>query len=226
MPALAVGASRLTRYGTSETAARYTTFKRMSGRRDIGAVDQMNASLFVAVLQAVAAVAAALFAWLLYRVTREYVFLTRTMARAAEAQVAHLQTALQGQRRDSLIELLELVRTLRERVNALPDSINSGSLDKAFRSSPLWTDDHLRSLRQLSLSLGPSGASAATSVESAMSRLLEQVVRIRSTSVSHGFRYDQMDWSAWSRARGSALDALGTLEELISDAQGVFTTEM
>ncbi|HKO18400.1 MAG TPA: hypothetical protein VJU82_05900 [Acidobacteriaceae bacterium] len=159
-------------------------------------------------IQAAAAILQAAAAIVIYRVTKEYVQLTRDIARASNEQLKLTRRTQLAEDVQRAAALRGQASSLEARANALPEHAD----DTAFRQRPLWTDEEVEGLQAAAPRVLGMAADAASRASEELTWLRDRVAAVRETSPSQGYDYNRFfPTSEWPARRAAALQSLREL---------------
>lgn len=189
-------------------------------------IDPSSASLstsittVAAVLQAISAIAAAVFACLLYFATKKYVELTRVMALAADAQARQLATNVSAAQSRASLELESAAGILRVYLADLPARAGDEPVDRRFRQNPVWSPPQVKELGEQITAAVPGLSNVMKRLDPNLGWLLGRINEIRATSLMQGYSYERFPWDEWTRRHAEAIEDLTALVEAATRARG------
>lgn len=163
-------------------------------------------------IQAGAAVAQAILAFVLWRATSKYVELTADLVATNQQQLNEVRNSRVHARHGQLVRLRQLAEQVRTLLAAFPDRLEGSGVDRSMRNLPLW-DTEPRELVQLAANLLPV-APYAHEVATNIDWIADRVRDVRKTTVEQGFRYERIDRLEWQTRRDRVLKALAGIENV------------
>lgn len=162
-------------------------------------------------IQAIAAVVQAAVAIVLYRVTKQYVDLTRTLAETSSEQLRLATEERNAAARLALEEMRTRAHYLGNLVSSLPRSQDRGGHERLLREFPIWSPDEVRALVDMGLRAGGQYSVAATEVSENLSWMSAIVMQVKNTDPQLGYQWGHFNWPEWDRRWNRAVSALSTL---------------
>lgn len=160
-------------------------------------------------VQAVAAIIQAIAAVTIYKVTKEYVRLTRDIALAANEQLKLTRLGQLAEDKHRAGALRGRASSLEARVSALPEVAD----DTAFRERVLWTFDEVEALQNTAARVLGLAADAASKAAVECAWLRDRLQAIRDVPMNTGYDYARFfPHEEWRTRRA---DALVYLRELV-----------
>jgi hypothetical protein len=162
-------------------------------------------------IQAAAAVAQVVLAFVLWRATTKYVDLTAKLLSNNQAQLKQIQEGTFAVKRARLLRTRQLVNRLRTVLMDLPERLEGSGVDRKMRTTALWTDEPKELAKLVADSL-PSVQSEASDVTNNIDWLSDRVGEVRRTTPEQGFRYERIDSVEWQNRRDRVLKALSSID--------------
>lgn len=162
-------------------------------------------------LTAGAAVVQALATIVIYKVTREYVQVTKRMADAASEQLRLGRLDRLQEDKQVGMTVTSRARALQARVEALPASLQGPDVDRKIRTAALWNQAEVEALHTAAASMLSMAGDAAARASTAMAWLLERCNEIRAASMGSGADYSRISPVEWASTHSEALMALREL---------------
>src|SRR6266566_5397615 len=155
-------------------------------------------------LQAGAAVLQAGVAVALFKITRDYVHLTRRLAAASEAQVELLRAERDEERSAPLRRLRSLAQMLLTRLRQLPDTSVEAVQQAAtlFANAVLPTDAELQEFHSVAAAVGPGVAALAQAAVENFRWLLDRARPAHANPRTYDYR--ELNWKTWGFRRTEA----------------------
>jgi hypothetical protein len=166
-------------------------------------------------IQAAAAVVQAGAAVTIYVVTKDYVKLTRDIARAGTDQLKFSRLSQLAEDKQRAVALNGRASSLEARVTALPSEI-TGPADRLLRQAALWTPAEIDALQTAASGVLSLAAEAASRAAIDLSWLLDRILEIRAVPPQNGYDYSRFPKEEWQSRRA---DALLHLRELMAYAK-------
>lgn len=165
-------------------------------------------------IQAFAAIAQVVLAFVLWRATSRYVNLTQDLSVAAERQLTLLRQTQDHSRRSDLIELSALCGRIMSSIEELPQTTQTYSWGTALRNAPIWNDSDMGTLANLAAKAGPTYAHRLATVINDLEWIRTQLLIVRAEDPSLGYALSSFPWGPYSDRHARAASELAKVKAL------------
>jgi hypothetical protein len=170
-------------------------------------------------VQAAAAIAQVILAFVLWRATTKYVKLTARYvdltAKLVEGNAEQLRQVRARDilaRRADLVRIRQLVDSVGTSLRALPPEMKGSGVDSKMRTAPLWSREDVDELARLTANALPAAQHHARALVPNLDWLADRVGEVRSTTRESGFRYERLDADRWQVTMASLTAALDGID--------------
>lgn len=173
-------------------------------------------------IQAFAAIAQVVLAFVLWRATSRYVGLTQQLSFAADRQLDILRLAQAHTRRSDLVELSALCQRLVASMRELPETGQTPNWGTALITAPLWSVEDTNTLAKLAAKAGQEYAHRVALVVNDLEWLRVQLQVVRAEDPRLGYALSNFPWEPYVVRRTRAVKELENMAAgSISDANAL-----